>query len=173
MKTVYLLAFAVISTQAMAASLYDSVTPAQPVCYGREYAASTLAKNKVQSVKNIEAKLQKSPDSVVQYLEIEASVKNSQGGFDSYSAEATCDNNGHCAVTCDGGTVDLSIEAATGAFLLKNNGIRLTGCGPGADEVFKILKGTKGGDDIFRMYKLPNEFCKPDYDVPANEDQPE
>ena len=76
-----------------------------------------------------------------------------------------CDKDDRCSVECDGGSANVSLQI-DGHLILKNNGFAIQGgCGDDSEEDGVLLKPSEGGDDKFKMTKLPSAFCQkaPDY----------
>lgn len=154
------------SSAAALTDVFKGVTYAQPKCYGREYSETDLKTNPAQTVTQIKAKLMKysaDPKAVSEGLKIEVRLKGEEGL--NYHAEFSCmtDPKGgpagavFCAIDCDGGSVTVgSFDSKT--MTLKSNGFTIQG-GCGEDGVTKRLAAAKHGDDIFKLYALPQAFC--------------
>jgi hypothetical protein len=155
-----ILALFLLPLGAPAASVFDSVTAAQPVCYGREYSEVAMKSRPKQTVQKIQAKLEKDTEYKQNILHIEITLKGAKNRFKNYRAMLFCDQNDECFVECDGGSAKLS-RLVDGRLQLKNNGFVIEGgCGGEDEEDGVMLPAEPGGDDIFRLSKLPSAFCQ-------------
>lgn len=167
MKVSVIAFLVLLVSQAMAASrsVFEKVTPSQPVCYGREYSANTLKARPKQTVQKILAKFSKDPEYNQNILSVEITLKGKKNFYTTFRSILFCDKDDHCYVECDGGSADVSLMD-DGRLLLKNNGFAIRGgCGGEDEEDGILLPATPGGDDEFRLTKLPSAFCQkaPDY----------
>jgi hypothetical protein len=172
MKTVFFVALALSSFGAFANPI-PGLTDAQPVCYGREYSKSHLSKHPKQTVRQMKLKFSKEAEhhpSVLMKVDAEIRREVIQYGekvqiYKPYSTAMSCTVNGsklECGIDCDGGhaSVNFAITNAKNEILFKNEGfVMYGGCGDEADEMI-FLQATKGGDDIFKLYPLPKEYCQ-------------
>jgi len=143
-----------------ATSVFTDVTPDQPVCYGREYNSSVLKARPLQTVQKIQAKLIKDAEFNQNILSLEITLKGKANLFKNYRSLLFCDKDDYCYVECDGGSANLKIQS-DGTLLITNNGFVIQGgCGGEDEEDGILLKRTEGGDDLFKLFKLPKEFCQ-------------
>lgn len=164
----FLFTLALAATQAHAAdklpfdSLLKEATPEQPICFGREYSEAHLKKAPAQKVKQIRVKLENTPDAGEGYsfLHVDAVLKGDKNRFKLWRQLFVCENStGRCGVECDGGSVNLW-GLKDGKLALQNNGFVLEGgCDGDGETETVMLEPTRGGDDLFQLSPLPNEFC--------------
>ena len=144
--------------------LAGAVTPEQPLCFGREYSASHLRAHPLQTVQLLRAKLSKQAGSEGNFLEVEAVLKGDANRFKLFRQFFVCMDDGTCAVECDGGSVSLA-GLRDGGLHLRNNGFVLEGgCDGGGERETVFLGNKRGGDDLFRLSRLPHEYCSPTTD---------
>lgn len=145
---------------ASAASVFDKVTGDQPVCYGREYSDAVMKAHPKQTVQKIQAKLEKDTQYNQNILNIEITLKGAKNRYKNYRAMLFCDQNDDCFVECDGGSAKLSM-LSDGRLQLTNNGFIIQGgCGDEGEDDGVMLPATPGGDDVFKLTKLPSAFCQ-------------
>lgn len=161
MKSTLVSLLIVMAQHSYAASVFDGVTADQPVCYGREYSAEYLKSRPKQTVQKIMAKLIHDKEYEQNQLSVEITRTGSKNFYKTYRALLICDKDDRCYVECDGGSVNLSMRS-DGRLAFKNNGFVIQGgCGGEGDEVEgEFLPATPGGDDQFRLTKLPSAFCQ-------------
>jgi hypothetical protein len=146
-------------------SVLAQATVEQPVCFGGGYSLQHLQSNPAQKVKQIRVKIAKQAEAGddVSFLHVDAVLRSDPSNHKPWHAFFICDNSsGRCAVECDGGSVNLW-GYSDGTLGVKNNGFVLHGgCGEEEQEIAKtiFLDATKGGDDLFRLARLPSESCK-------------
>jgi len=163
-----LIAFLMIvspSSFAVANSVFDKVTADQPVCYGREYSSTTLKSRSKQTVQKIQAKFSHDPQYNQNIMTVEITLTEKKNFFKNYRSLLFCDKDDRCAVECDGGSVNVSLQP-DGRLLVKNNGFAIQGgCSGEEGDEGTILQPTRGGDDQFKLVRLPSAFCQksPDY----------
>ncbi len=169
MNAFFILGFLLATSDANAASpsVFEDVTAAQPVCYGREYSEANLKARPKQTVQKILAKLSKNAKYNMNILSVEITLKEKKDYYISYRSTLFCENEDHCYIECDGGSVDLS-KQNDGQLSFKNNGFVIRGgCGGDGndDENGVRLPKVAVGDDEFKLTKLPAAFCQngPDY----------
>jgi hypothetical protein len=151
-----------LSQQGLAApSVFSDVTADQPVCYGREYNESVLKARPLQTVQKIQAKLSHDAEYNQNIMTVEITLKGKKNLYTNYRSMLFCDKDDHCYVECDGGSVNTKIQS-DGTLLIKNNGFVIHGgCGDEGEDIEGILlKRTEGGDDLFKLFRLPKEFCQ-------------
>lgn len=158
------------------ASPFDSLTKDHPVCFGREYSTAHMAAHPLQTVKLLKLKFYKDEfaGSETSYLDIKAEIKREQTDkesgekftvFKPYSSGMSCflkNDRLNCNIDCDGGSAKVAwnVTQKGNEVLFKNEGFVLVG-GCGEDETDTIwLDPKKGGDDVFRLFALPSEFCQ-------------
>ncbi|WP_413290451.1 hypothetical protein [Bdellovibrio sp. HCB337] len=153
-----------VSPSVFAVSVFDKVTPEQPICYGREYSAEYLKSRPKQTVQKILAKFSKDAEYNQNLMTVEITLKGKKHFYKNYRSLLFCDKNDDCYVECDGGSASVSLQQ-DGRMHFKNNGFAIQGgCGSEEEDGF-LLKPTVGGDDRFRLIKIPSGFCQkaPDY----------
>ena len=144
--------------------LAGMVTAEKPICFGREYSAGHLRAHPLQKVKLLRAKLSKQADTDGNFLEVEAVLKGDANRFKLFRQFFVCMDDGTCAVECDGGSVRLA-GLRDGGLTLRNNGFVLEGGCDGDNEKGTVFLDNKpGGDDLFRLSRLPHEYCSPTTD---------
>ncbi len=180
MKSVFALVF-LVSTSVFAAPV-SSVTVDQPVCFGREYSQAHMNKTPQQTVKKLFVKFKKySKDDLYYIMDVNADIKkesvskNDDGTKDVYVTYKpyrngmVCDRatstSLNCYIECDGGSAAVSWTASEDGkvITLTNNGFQLYGgCGEDENDMnnWIYLEATKGGDDVFKLYALPQEYCQ-------------
>ena len=158
-------AFASTEPTVSLSTLFSQVKANEPSCYGREYSTEHMEKNEKQTVKKMRVKMVRDltePSSPSEYLDVEIALKGEENFFKTYRAFLICDSKqGECYVECDGGRVK-AWGAKDGSLTLQNLGFVIQGgCGgdEGTDNTV-MLKPTKGGDDIFKLVKLPSQYCQ-------------
>lgn len=163
MKTSFIVGLlSLISLTATAAthSVFEKVTPAQPVCYGREYSAAYLKGRPKQTVQKILAKFSKDAEYNQNIMTVEITLQGKKNFYITYRSLLFCDKEDHCFVECDGGSANVSL-LEDGRLQLKNNGFAIRGgCGGEDEEDGQLLPSVPGGDDVFRMTKLPAAYCQ-------------
>lgn len=163
MKTSFV-AFAMFLTSIAASaanpSVFEKVTPTQPICYGREYSAAYLKTRPKQTVQKILAKFSKDAEYNQNIMTVEITLKGKKNFYTTFRSLLFCDKQDHCYVECDGGSADVSL-LDDGRLQFKNNSFAIRGgCGGEDEEDGQLLPATPGGDDVFRMTKLPAAFCQ-------------
>lgn len=151
------------------------VTVDQPICYGREYSESHMQKHPLQTVKQMRLKFYKdeysSENSAL--LDIQAQIKrtitdsegNSYETYKPYSSGMGCSENGNrleCSIDCDGGSAKVAwnVSRTKDEIIFRNQGfVMVGGCGDEENDTI-WLDPKRGGDDVFRLYALPKEFCQ-------------
>lgn len=156
----------------------QSATMDQPVCFGREYSEKhmNLAKNSKQTVKRFLLKFQKfewSGDNSAM-LDIEAKIKRgteqingeTHNTYKNYTSGMGCSirnaNEISCGIDCDGGSAKIrwKLSEKNKKISFINEGfVMVGGCGDEGEEHI-WLEAIKGGDDVFELYALPQEFCQ-------------
>lgn len=137
--------------------LLSEVTVEQPICFGREYSDSHLRAHPLQTVALFRAKLSKQEGSDGSFLEVEMVRKGEKLRHKLWRQFLLCEDNGRCAVECDGGSVTLSGTPGGGLGLRNDRFVIEGGCEGGAEPV--MLDNKRGGDDFFRLHRLPQEYC--------------
>ncbi len=144
-------------------TLFSEVKENEPTCFGREYSTEHMEKNTKQTVKKIRVKMVKDltmPEFPSEYLDVEIALKGEKNFHKTYRSYLICNSEeGQCYVECDGGRVK-AWGAKSGEFLFENLGFVIQGGCGGEEEETKFLKATKGGDDVFRLTKLPSQYCQ-------------
>lgn len=159
MKNIILsLAFFTSTSAFGAKTVFSDVTPEQPVCYGREYALSQLTRSPKQTVQKIQVKLSKIKKYDQTVMAIELTLKGQKNTYKNYRAFFDCDKGGDCRIDCDGGSARIQLSRE-GHLLLTNHGFAIDGTCDGEAEPV-ILKATSGGDDLFKLVRLPSAFCQ-------------
>ena len=179
MKFLTLAIFA-FTTNALAASP-ATVGFGQPQCYGREYSEAHMQSNTLQTVKKMDVKFYKyAPNEPVVLMQVNAQIKrsktvtNEDGSTETYDVikpyanTLVCDAAGktqlNCYIECDGGsaTVSWDVKTVNKQLTFTNKGfIMYGGCGEDVDENDWVwLDNKKGGDDVFKLYALPAEYCQ-------------
>ena len=138
--------------------LLGGVTVEQPLCFGREFSADQLRARPLQTVSLLRAKLSKQAESDGAYLEVEAVLKGAKNKHKLWRQFFVCADDGVCAVECDGGSVRLT-GSNDGGLTLHNNRFVLEGGCDGDDKETVFLDNKRGGDDLFRLHRLPHEYC--------------
>jgi hypothetical protein len=140
--------------------LFAQLESGTPACFGREYSTEQLEANRGQSVRKIRAKLLRDESSgfLSDLLELELSLKGEKNFHKVYRAYLPCETeSGTCTVECDGGSMKVA-GTGDGQLLLENEGIVIDGgCGEGKA---RLLKPARGGDELFRLQRLPAEYCQ-------------
>lgn len=179
MCTVFAFVF-MFSSSVFAAAITDA-TADQPVCFGREYSEAHMNKNTLQTVKKMTLKFSKDDVGGGYMMNIDAQIKKTEfvtldDGtqetnvlYKPYTSGMYCQVDGktslNCFIDCDGGTAAVSWEVATAKneITFTNKGFQLYG-GCGEDELDSSnwiwLDPAKGGDDVFKMYALPSQYCQ-------------
>lgn len=147
------------------AELARSVTVEQPACFGREYSAEQLRSRPLQTVRLLRAKLSRQDGSDAAFLEIEAVLKGAKNLHKLWRQFLICADDGVCAVECDGGSVRLAGSADGGLSFHNQRFVLEGGCdGDGEEKETVFLDNKRGGDDLFRLARLPQEYCSPPAD---------
>lgn len=144
-----------------------------PVCFEREYSDKHMAAHPLQTVKKMEMKASIVPELAGDefiFLDIRALIKRPVGrGFQYkvYSNGMGCglkDNRLECGIDCDGGTATVAwdVTADEDQIWFRNKGfVMYGGCGSDVDMDDMIwLDPKKGGDDIFRLYRMNDKSCR-------------
>lgn len=158
---VLLLALSFISPVFALEAIFDHVTPEQPICYGREYSRSHLESHPQQRVQKIRAKFEAPVfgEDQAQWMSVEVTLRGQENTYVNYRNTFFCADSGQCGIDCDGGSVSLSLMTS-GDLLINNHGFVLEGgCGAEEDD-YVYLERTEGGDDIFRLVRLPVDYCQ-------------
>lgn len=179
MKTLLVLLVVLSGAFAYGESPLKRVQKESAVCYGREYSKAHLDKNTKQSVKSMKIKLFDHPENPGQIsLDVDVILKK-EFKYDDYTYEefkpyrsglvcySTTDKLIKCSIDCDGGSLEITWDAkknADNSVTLINKGfVVYGGCGEEDENGEPLdshwLEATKGGDDIFKLYLLPKEFC--------------
>ena len=152
-------------------------TKETPVCYAREYSQSHMDKTPAQSVKSFKFKFYKYDNKEEGYiLGIDAQLKvkakdyegNEYDAIKPYANSMYCVPQGKnkmaCGIDCDGGQAEVIWETKTvgDQITFINRGfVMYGGCGEDVDEGDSIwLDAVKGGDDVFKLYRVRPEFCQ-------------
>ena len=146
--------------------LRDLFSPARGggvTCFGREYSHDHLAAHPSQTVRSLRAKLVRDltlPAEPNNYMELELGLTGEENFYRVYRAYLPCDlATGRCTMECDGGRVE-AWGTRDGSLHLRNEGIVISGgCGE-SEEKPLVLNPTAGGDDLFRLSRLPADFCQ-------------
>jgi hypothetical protein len=186
MKKVFALAVLfMMSVQVQAATVkiptLNDVAPGKPVCFGREYSTPHMEAHPKQTVKKMRLKFTRNlfDGKPEEYLGmgIEADIVKTAGYDDNKKYQVTtspygngmyCQQKGaklDCSIECDGGhaTVSWKTSQKDNEITFVNEGLILYGgCDADDDNEQKWiwLDPKKGGDDIFKMYALPAEYCQ-------------
>lgn len=175
MKLLLLTALVSLSTAA-SANPFAEVKLGQPVCYGREYSTEHMLSHPNQTVRQMKIKAYKDQwvgeDSI--YLEIKAEVRreatDSESGekyqiYKPYGTAMGCKQSPdklECWIDCDGGEAQVSWQVRSGrntVHLVNKGFVMYGGCGEDTDDTI-FLKALEGGDDIFKLFALPKEYCQ-------------
>lgn len=173
MKNFIFLSLFVLSTTASAKSVFSGVNTKLGKCYSRQYSTEHMAKNPKQTVTAMAAKFYTETfsgsgdeDYQIDLLKIQAKVK---GSDKVYGVELACNKDGSCFIDCDGPRVAARFSKNNpGSMLIDNSEGSLVldplTCGDDVSEeeleaMNVWLKGTKGGDDIFRLDPMPDYQC--------------
>ncbi len=150
------------------ASPMSEITKDNPVCFERAYSERHMGSHPLQTVKSMQMKFHidatTSPGST--YLNIKAQIKKNRR-YKPYQTDMNCRMSAttlSCSIDCDGGTAKVEWETSgkDGEITFVNKGfIMYGGCGEETDPNDWIwLDPKKGGDDIFKLYKMPTNVCK-------------
>lgn len=143
------------------------VTYGQPQCYGREYSETHMKGAPLQTVKKMDVKFYKYNETEEGILlDISTEIKK-DGSYKPYSTSMFCTKESktslRCGIECDGGSAVISwnVKTVGSEILLTNNGfVMYGGCGEDVEEDDMIwLDNLKGGDDVFKLYALPAQYC--------------
>ncbi len=173
------LALLLLPTFSGYAASIDEVTESQPACYEREYSEQHMQSHPAQTVKKLRLKFYKneyySEDSLG--LDVKALIKRTvektnflgkkvkRVVYRPFANSMFCQVQGErlrCGIDCDGGSATIQWDIATKdrEILMINKGFVLHG-GCGEEEGETIwLTPTKGGDDVFKLYALPQHQCQ-------------
>lgn len=168
MKT-FLMLILLVSTPAFAAP-WAGLSKNNSLCYGREYTEAHMAKHPLQTVKTMKVRID-APDEelnsgLLMYIDLKLK-RTTTDGFDflkPYHSGMFCNQEGNnlfCGIECDGGSavVSWSVKDNGKTITFRNNGfVVYGGCGEDVEES-EYLEAAKGGDDVFVLYKLPQEYC--------------
>lgn len=168
--TFVILAFAAVMVFATLASaqekqnkVFESVTEAQPVCYGKEYSNKHLESRPAQTVKRIRAKFTRIDEYNQHNLLLDLDLKGAENTYTTFRAHMICFSGSECAIECDGGRVSVQLQN-DGQLKLQNEGIIVEGgCGDSQEDgepVTRYIEPTRGGDDVFLMSRLPDTYCQ-------------
>ncbi len=157
-----------VLAQAVFAKTPAEVTYGEPQCYGREYTNAHMQKTPLQTVKKMDVKFYKynqTEEGIL--LDVTAQIKKDDV-YKQYSTSMYCTSESatslRCGIECDGGsaTITWDVKTVGNEILLKNNGfVMYGGCGEDVSEEDMIwLEDLKGGDDVFKLYALPAEYCQ-------------
>lgn len=142
-------------------------------CYGREYSKDHLAKNPLQKTKLIRVKMFETEDGN-KIMDVDLTLKKDvvlEDGsvyetYKDYKSALYCHtvtgNKIECSIDCDGGSASASWTGKKNDDTLTfvNNGFVIyAGCGEDDVENTEWFNNTAKGDDIFKLYALPKEFC--------------
>lgn len=142
-------------------------------CYGREYSKNHLAKNPLQQTKLIRVKMYEAEYDTT-LMEVNLTLKKEVQAEDGSVYETYKDYNStlachtisgdkvECSIDCDGGSATASWTGKKNDDTLTfiNNGFVIySGCGEEDAENSEWFNNTPKGDDIFKLYALPKEFC--------------
>lgn len=174
MKKICLLFTLLISVGANATTLNEIFGPVAyaggALCFGKSYSASHLASraHRSQTVKDIKVKLSIDNTFGTSNM-IEIMVKQKNAPAKKLRQAMTCmesEGKVHCAVDCDGGSVEIA-ALEEGQLTIVNNGFILKGgCGEEEDETV-YLRNLRGGDDVFVLNEAPMSTCS-DVSFPRN-----
>ena len=179
-----LLLITMISISGFAAKASElGVTETQPACYGREYSTQHIVNTPKQTVKKMRIKVEQSPYDIENgslFLLIEAEVITEKSEWEDaegkttfnmiskpYKTSMACGQLDpeklECAIDCDGGSAKITwnLKTVGNEVLFHNNGFVLYGgCGEEDIDNSIWLDNVRGGDDVFKLYKLRSEFCQ-------------
>jgi hypothetical protein len=154
----------ILSTSAYATSLAEvfGSLPSEGACYTRSYSAAHLARNPLQTVKDITVKLTRtSPWTTSEGEFMQVLVHQKKSPRKALRQAMSCFESGGeiiCAVDCDGGSMVVN-ALKDGKLTITNNNLTLKGgCGEDEDETI-FLETKTGGDDTFVLNVAPMSTC--------------
>lgn len=158
------LLFTTLASAQQKAKIFQNVTEAQPVCYGKEYSEKHMSTRPAQTVKRMRAKLTRIDEYNQNNLLLDVELKGAENFYTTFRAHMICFQGNECAIECDGGRVSVELMA-DGQMKLNNEGIILEGgCGDSQEEegepITRYLEPTRGGDEVFMLGRLPDSYCQ-------------
>lgn len=155
------------------ANPFADLSDGNPVCFERTYSDRHMEKHPLQTVKSLQMKYSLEPETSGNefiYLDIRALIKRPEGRrtkYKIYSNSMGCglrDGRLECGIDCDGGTATVAwdVHADGNEIWFRNQGfVMYGGCGSEVDMDDMIwLDPKKGGDDIFRLYRMNDKACR-------------
>lgn len=162
MKLLILAALLISQTTLASESLLEKIkTSNEPTCYGREYSEAHLKNHPEQTVQKVRAKLVHEKEYDSQWMTLEVTLKGEKNIHTNYKAAFVYTKESNTwAIECDGGNIKADLNKK-GNLVINNNGFVLDGgCGSGEESEYLFLKNIAGGDDVFELVPLPQEYCQ-------------
>ena len=150
------------SAHAMTVQEVFGTLPEGGTCFTRSYSAAHLARNPLQTVKDITIKLTRtSPWTSNEGEFMQVLVHQKKSPRKALRQAMSCFESGGeviCAVDCDGGSMVVN-ALKDGKLTITNNNLTLkSGCGEDEDETI-FLETKTGGDDTFVLTEAPMSAC--------------
>ncbi|MES3039022.1 MAG: hypothetical protein V4736_14035 [Bdellovibrionota bacterium] len=144
------------------ARIYKKVTVEQPLCFGREYSSLHLGLHPLKTVKKITARFSTEPQYNTKIMQLELILKGEQYSYKVFKAFMVClPESGSCHVECDGGSVYLKSSDDDKVSVINQGFVAQGACGEDGQDLDTIfIEAKKDGDDVFKLKRLPSEFCQ-------------